>query len=106
MLERGLMPGAAVKRPHSTITSQKRLASCDTGNRMAFVSFRIMSSPGYITLIKTTSADTNVIMDETTPFFLREHPLFDTACLTHIEQTLKVAIKHLYIEFELLFRSF
>ncbi len=62
--ERALMPGAAAKRPHSRITSQKRLACCDTGNRMAFVSFRIMSSPGHITLNKTSSADANVITGE------------------------------------------
>lgn len=61
VLARALMPSASAKRPHSRITSQKRLVSCDTGNRMAFVSFRIMSSPGHITLNKTTSADENVI---------------------------------------------
>lgn len=60
-LSGALMPGAAAKRPHSRITSQKRLVSCDAGNRMAFVSFRIMSSPGHITLNKTTSADANAI---------------------------------------------
>ena len=57
------------KRPHSRTTSQKRLASCDTGNRMAFVSFRIMSSPGLITLNETTRADANVITGETMPSF-------------------------------------
>lgn len=65
VLEQALMPRAATERPHSRITSQKRLASCDTANRMAFVSFRIMSSPGHITLNKTTSEDANVITAET-----------------------------------------
>lgn len=64
VFERALMPSAAAVRPQSRITSQKRLASCDTGNRMAFVSFRIMSSPGHITLNKTTSVDANVITGE------------------------------------------
>ena len=63
-MERASVPSAAAKRPHSRITSQKRLTSCDTGNRMAFVSFRIMSSPSHITLNKTTSVDANVITGE------------------------------------------
>lgn len=65
------MLGAAAKKqknkkkgPHSRITSQKRLASCDTENKMAFVSFRIMSSPGYITQNETTASDANVFTGE------------------------------------------
>lgn len=64
--ERGALipPCSREKRPHSRITSQKRLASRNAGNRMAFVSFRIMSSPGHITRNEATSADTNVITGE------------------------------------------
>lgn len=68
-LSGALMLRAAAKRPHSRITSQKRLASCDTGNRMAFVSLRIMSSPGHITRNKTTTADANIITGEMMPSF-------------------------------------
>lgn len=69
VLERGpKYPSTAAKkkRPHSRITSQKRLASRDAGNRMAFVSFRIMSSPGHITGKRDYRHDTNVITGEGT----------------------------------------